>query len=97
MTIDLGQQISSRSESGMQVRLYSDFPFKRRSTRPPPDDFEREALAQLRQNPTRPYYRFDGVRCRAKALQGQSSRYSLSSGMSYRKATCGSVVPKNSN
>ncbi len=61
MTIDLGQQITARSESGMQVRLYSDYPFKPRLNRPPPDDFEREALAQLRNDPTRPYYRFEDL------------------------------------
>ena len=58
VTIDLGQQISNRSESGMQVRLYSEYPFKNRKNRPPPDDFEREALAELRRDPGKPYYRF---------------------------------------
>jgi serine/threonine protein kinase len=59
LTIDLGQQISARSESGMQVRLYSDYPFKNRLSRPPPDEFEREALQQLRSDPKQPYYRFE--------------------------------------
>ena len=59
MTIDLGQQISAQSESGMQVRLYSEFPFKARRGRPPLDDFEREALARLRDDPKTPYYRFE--------------------------------------
>ncbi|QJW99497.1 protein kinase domain-containing protein [Frigoriglobus tundricola] len=61
MTIDLGQQISARSESGVQVRLYSDFPFKRRLSRPPPDGFEQEALNQLRRDPARPFYRFEDL------------------------------------
>ena len=43
----------------MQVRLYSDFPFKARRSRPPLDDFEREALARLREDPKTPYYRFE--------------------------------------
>jgi serine/threonine protein kinase len=59
LTIDLGEQISARSESGVRIRLYSDYPFKHRLNRPPPDDFEREALAQLRRDPSRPYYRFE--------------------------------------
>ena len=63
MTIDLGQQISARSETGMQVRLYSDYPFKRPALAPPPpDEFEQEAaLNQLRRDPTRPYYRFENL------------------------------------
>lgn len=59
VTIDLGQQISARSESGMQIRLYSDYPFKNRLSRPPPDGFEREALDQLRKDPAKPFYRFE--------------------------------------
>jgi hypothetical protein len=59
MTIELGEQITARSESGMQVRLYSDFPFKHRQNRAPPDEFEREALNALRRDPSKPYYRFE--------------------------------------
>jgi|GEM_PF-6335362 len=59
VTIDMGQQISARSESGIQIRLYSEYPFKHRISRPPPDEFEREALAQLRKDPTKPFYRFE--------------------------------------
>ncbi|MBN9120993.1 MAG: protein kinase [Planctomycetes bacterium] len=61
MTIELGQQISARSESGMQIRLYSDYPFKNRLARTPPDEFEREALARFRDDPTKPYYRFEEI------------------------------------
>jgi serine/threonine protein kinase len=61
LTIDLGQQITARSKSGVQVRLYSDYPFRHRTSRPPPDDFEREALAQLRRDPGQPYYRFEDL------------------------------------
>jgi serine/threonine protein kinase len=59
LTIDLGRHLSERSESGMQVRLYSDFPWRTRKDGGPKDDFERDALASLRQNPTEPYYRFE--------------------------------------
>jgi len=59
LTIDLGKSISERSESGMQVRLYSDKPWKFRKDGGPKDDFERDALARLRANPTEPVYSFE--------------------------------------
>lgn len=59
LTIDLGRQVSQRSESGVQVRLYSDHPFKSRTDGGPKDDFEVQALAELRDKPTAPYYRFE--------------------------------------
>jgi hypothetical protein len=59
LTIDLGKTISRRSETGMQVRLYSDYPWKFRKDREPPDEFEREALKSLRANPEEPVYRFE--------------------------------------
>ena len=48
-TIELGQQISDRSQTGVQIRLYSDYPFKSRRNGGPKDDFERDALARLRE------------------------------------------------
>ena len=58
LTIDLGRSISDRSESGMQVRLYSDYPWKFRKDGGPADDFERNALHRLRENPDDPVYEF---------------------------------------
>jgi serine/threonine protein kinase len=58
-TIDLGQQISHHNEQGLEVRLYSDYPFPSRTDGGPRDDFEREALKQLRTAPDEPYYRFE--------------------------------------
>ena len=58
LTIDLGRTISDRSESGMQVRLYSDYPWKFRKDGGPTDDFERDALRRLRENPDDPVYEF---------------------------------------
>jgi eukaryotic-like serine/threonine-protein kinase len=58
-TIDLGTHLAERNASGVQVRLYSDLPFRSRTNGGPRDDFEREALRQLRANPTQPYYRFE--------------------------------------
>jgi anti-sigma factor RsiW len=65
LTIDLGKSISERSESGMQVRLYSDYPWKFRKDREPPDEFEMEALRRLRENPEEPVYTFETYRGRS--------------------------------
>jgi hypothetical protein len=51
--------ISERSESGMRVRLYSDYPWKFRKDGGPQDPFEEEALHRLRENPEEPVYRFE--------------------------------------
>jgi hypothetical protein len=59
LTIDLGKTITERSASGMQVRLYSDQPWKFRKEGHPMDDFERDALRRLRENPTEPVYSFE--------------------------------------
>ena len=73
-TINLGQQLSEHGESGMQVRLFSDYPFKSRQDGGPHDDFEREALRQLRQDPDRPYYRFEEVQGRLSLRYGYARR-----------------------
>jgi hypothetical protein len=79
MSVALGKRISDRA-SGMQVRLYSDYPFPwRRDDGGPRDDFEREALNRLRQNPDEPFYRFQDYRGRS------SLRYATASRM---RATC---------
>jgi serine/threonine protein kinase len=65
-TINLGRLLSEQGASGMQVRLYSDYPFKTRRDGGPHDEFERQALRQLRGNPDEPFYRFetmDGKLC----------------------------------
>jgi serine/threonine protein kinase len=59
LMIDLGKQLSDKSSSGMQVRMYSDYPFRSRRDGGAKDDFEREALDRLRQNPEPPVYRFE--------------------------------------
>lgn len=79
LTIELGKHISNKSVSGMQVRLYSDKPFRTRKDGGPKDDFEREALDRLRQNPDEPVYRFE-------AFQGRPAlRYATTRRM---EATC---------
>jgi hypothetical protein len=54
---ELGQRIN-KNRPGADVRLYSDYPFPWRVGGGPADEFEREALAELRKNPDEPYYRF---------------------------------------
>jgi serine/threonine protein kinase len=79
LTIDLGKHLSEKSASGMEVRLYSDYPFRSRTDGGPKDDFERTALARLRQNPDEPVYRFE-------EFQGRPSlRYATARRM---QATC---------
>jgi adenylate cyclase len=58
-TIELAQRISDHSESGVQVRLFSDHPFRPRKDGGPRDDFERLALDTLGQAPAEPFYRFE--------------------------------------
>src|SRR5262249_28832734 len=58
-TIVLGRDISRRSASGVQVRLYSDHPFRTRTDGGPQDGFERDALARARHDPASPSYRFE--------------------------------------
>lgn len=59
MSIDLSKRISARG-GGYLIRVYSDFPFPWRAEEGGPrDDFEREALKQLRANAKVPYARFE--------------------------------------
>jgi tRNA A-37 threonylcarbamoyl transferase component Bud32 len=59
LIIELSREISAKSASGMQVRLYSDYPFRSRTDGGPQDDFEREALDRLSVNPDEPVHRFE--------------------------------------
>jgi serine/threonine protein kinase len=47
---DVGEQLHQDSKTGVQVRQYSDFPFPWRKGGGPRDDFERAALARLRES-----------------------------------------------
>lgn len=60
MSIELGQRISERVP-GLQVRLYSNYPYPWRNDGGPHDVFEQEALDWLKQHPDQPYYRFEQV------------------------------------
>lgn len=59
LTIDLAKEISTNSESGVQVRLFSNYPFRSRKDGGPHDDFEKQALVELQRQPAKPYYRFE--------------------------------------
>ncbi|HEY9624000.1 MAG TPA: adenylate/guanylate cyclase domain-containing protein [Crinalium sp.] len=57
--IELGERISEQDEE-MAARLYSDYPFPwRKAKGGPKDAFERDAIAYLRQNPQKPFIRFE--------------------------------------
>lgn len=61
LTIELGKHLS-QGDTGVQVRLYSDFPFKPRQRSGeggPRDAFERDALDRLTKDPDRPVYSFE--------------------------------------
>ncbi len=59
LTIKLGRHINERGQTGVQVRLYSDIPFRKRPDGEPRDEFEWEALRRLRKDPETPVYRFE--------------------------------------
>jgi eukaryotic-like serine/threonine-protein kinase len=63
-TIESGEEIGRQSKTGMLFRLYSDSPFRSRTDGGPRDDFERSALAGLRNNPVLPVYRFESFQRR---------------------------------
>jgi Protein of unknown function (DUF3365) len=58
LTIELGQAITA-GKSGVQVRLYSSYPFKTRRGGGPRDEFEREALARLSADASEPIASFE--------------------------------------
>src|SRR5262249_3811204 len=59
LTMELGESIN-RENPGAHARLGSDYPFPwRKDSRPSLDPFEQEALQALREDPSRPFYRFE--------------------------------------
>jgi signal transduction histidine kinase/DNA-binding response OmpR family regulator len=57
-SMELGRRIGAKG-SGMQVRLYSDYPFPWRTDGGPRDAFEQDALRSLRERPDEPFFRFE--------------------------------------
>jgi signal transduction histidine kinase len=87
-TIEFGKHIAEK-KSGMQIRLYSDYPFPFRKEGGPKDAFEREALRQLRQFPDRPFYRFED-------FQGRPSlRYATAVQMKAGCVACHNTHPES--
>jgi signal transduction histidine kinase/DNA-binding response OmpR family regulator len=84
--MELSERISQQS-SGMHARLYSDFPFPWRKDGGPRDDFEREAIHQVRQFPDRPFYRLEDFQGRA------SLRYAVAD----QRMTAGCVACHNTH
>jgi PAS domain S-box-containing protein len=56
LTIELGHYMS-QVDGGTQVRLYSDLPFPWRSDERQLDDFQKQALAHLKEHPEKPFVR----------------------------------------
>jgi serine/threonine protein kinase len=80
--IDLGEHIRKSQSTAMFVRLYSDYPFRYRNDGGPQDEFEQLALAYLRENEGKPFYRFE-------TYQGRNSlRYAAARVMEASCVTC---------
>ena len=78
--IELGDSISEHNHNEMSVRLYSNYPFPwRRARGGPRDDYERQALAFLRQNPNQDFVRFEKQNGHTTLRYGEAS---------LMKATC---------
>lgn len=68
-TIEFGKHMGQRVP-GMQIRLYSEYPFPFRKDGGPRDAFEREALLQLRKQPDKPFFRFEDFQGRPSLRYG---------------------------
>jgi serine/threonine protein kinase len=82
LTIQLGKRLSERNESGVQVRLYSDHPFRSRKDGGPKDEFERDALAWTQDRPEEPYFRFEDFQA------GPALRYATAQRMQQTCVQC---------
>ncbi|MCA1995086.1 MAG: DUF3365 domain-containing protein, partial [Coleofasciculus sp. S288] len=70
--IELGQHLSKKNP-GMSIRVYSDYPFPwRRKEGGPRDNFEREALRKLKENPARPFFSFETFQGRPSLRYAQA-------------------------
>jgi serine/threonine protein kinase len=88
-TITLGELIRTHGASGMQVRLFSNYPFATRKDGGPHDAFEREALLRLEQDPDQPFHRFEEV-------QGRwSLRYAVARRMQESCVRCHNTHPES--
>jgi serine/threonine protein kinase len=82
MSVELADRISHKNPS-LRIRLYSDLPFPwRQDSGGPRDQFERDALRELRSRPEQPYFVEDG------ASGSRSLRYATASRMEKRCVDC---------
>ena len=58
--MEFGRRMGAK-DPGMQIRLYSDYPFSWRRDGGPRDAFEQDALRSLRERPDQPFFRFEEV------------------------------------
>ena len=87
-TIEFGKHIAEKN-SGMQLRLFSDYPFPFRKEGGPRDNFEKEALVQLRKQPDKPFFRFED-------FQGRPSlRYATAVQMQAGCVACHNAHPES--
>jgi tRNA A-37 threonylcarbamoyl transferase component Bud32 len=85
MSVELADRISHKNPS-LKIRLYSDLPFPwRLESGGPKDQFERDALRELRSKPGQPYYVEDG----------RSLRYATSSRMEKRCVDCHNAMKES--
>ena len=73
LTMALGKRLNE-VRPGAHLKLYSYYPFPWRTDGGPRDDFEREALAALRQHPDQPFYRFEDVEGRPSLRYAMAER-----------------------
>ena len=73
LTIELGHYLS-QVDGGTQVRLYSDLPFPWRAQDRHLDEFQKQALAHLKQHPETPYVREDVVNGQRVLRYAQADR-----------------------
>ncbi len=85
MSVELADRISHKNPS-LKIRLYSDLPFPwRRESGGPKDQFERDALRELRSKPEQPYVVEDG----------RSLRYATPSRMEKRCVDCHNAMKES--
>jgi PAS domain S-box-containing protein len=88
LTMKLGERINGH-QPGAHVRLYSDYPFPWRKGGGPRDDFERDALRALRENPDQPFYRYE-------VYEGRPSlRYAVADRMQASCVACHNGHPQS--
>jgi len=72
-TIEYGKHVSQKG-AGMQVRVYSQYPFPFRKDGGPRDAFERDALLQLQKQPDKAFSRFEDFQGRPSLRYGAAIR-----------------------